>query len=84
MKILKLLPGLALSLLFLQANAQEAPKGFGKGKVTLADNTVVTGFIKDNIRKDASVTLLVNGQEKKTPWLGCCFSKTQCHSLPLP
>ena len=65
MKILKLLSGIALSLLFLQTNAQEAPKGFTKGKVTLADNTVVTGFIKDNIRKDASVTLLVNGKEKK-------------------
>jgi len=65
MKILKLLSGVALSLLFLQTNAQEAPKGFSKGKVTLADNTVVTGFIKDNIRKDASVTLLVNGKEKK-------------------
>ena len=65
MKILKLLPGIALSLLFLQTNAQEAPKGFGKGKVTLADNTVVTGFIKDNIRKDASVTILLNGKEKK-------------------
>ena len=65
MKILKLLSGVALSLLFLQTNAQEAPKGFGKGKVTLADNTVVTGFIKDNIRKDASVTILLNGKEKK-------------------
>jgi hypothetical protein len=65
MKILKLLPGIALSLLFLQANAQEAPKGFGKGKVTLADNAVVSGFIKDNIRKDASVTLLVDGKGKK-------------------
>ena len=65
MKILKLLSAAALSLLFLQTNAQEAPKGFTKGKVTLADNTIVTGFIKDNIRKDASVTLLVNGKEKK-------------------
>jgi len=65
MKILKLLSGVALSLLFLQTNAQEAPKGFSKGKVTLADNTVVTGFIKDNIRKDASVTILLNGKEKK-------------------
>jgi hypothetical protein len=65
MKILKLLSGVALSLLFLQTNAQEAPKGFSKGKVTLPDNTVITGFIKDNIRKDASVTLLVNGKEKK-------------------
>ncbi len=65
MKIFKLLPGLVLSLLFLQTNAQEAPKGFGKGKVVLADNTVVSGFIKDNIRKDASVTLMVDGKEKK-------------------
>ncbi len=65
MKILKLLSAAALSLFFLQTNAQEVPKGFSNGKVTLADNTVVTGFIKDNIRKDASVTLLVNGKEKK-------------------
>lgn len=65
MKILKLLSAAALSLLFLQANAQEAPKGFTKGKVTLADNTIVTGFIKDNMRKDASVTLLTDGKEKK-------------------
>lgn len=65
MKILKLLSGAALSLLFLQTNAQEAPKGFTKGKVTLADNSVVNGFIKDNIRKDASVVLLVDGKEKK-------------------
>ena len=65
MKILKLLSAAALSLLFLQTNAQDAPKGFTKGKVTLADNTVLNGFIKDNIRKDASVTLLVDGKEKK-------------------
>jgi hypothetical protein len=65
MKILKLLSGVALSLLFLQTNAQDATKGFTKGKVTLSDNTVVTGFIKDNIRKDASVVLLVDGKEKK-------------------
>lgn len=66
MKILKLVSGVALSLLFLQANAQtEAPKGFSNGKVVLPDNTIVTGFIKDNIRKDASVILLSNGKEKK-------------------
>jgi len=65
MKILKLLSAAALSLLFLKTNAQEAPKGFSKGKVTLTDNTVISGFIKDNIRKDASVILLVNGKEKK-------------------
>lgn len=66
MKILKLLSGVALSLLFLQTNAQtQAPKGFSEGKVVLPDNTIVSGFIKDNIRKDASVLLQVDGKEKK-------------------
>lgn len=66
MKIFKLIPALALSLFFLQATAQtEAPKGFSNGKVVLPDKTIVTGFIKDNIRKDASVLVLVDGKEKK-------------------
>jgi hypothetical protein len=66
MKIFKMLPTFILGLLFLQANAQtEAPKGFSKGKIVLPDNTVVTGFIKDNIRKDASVVMLSDGKEKK-------------------
>ena len=66
MKILKMLTGLVLSLFVLQATAQtEAPKGFSKGKIVLPDNTVINGFIKDNIRKDASVVMLSNGKEKK-------------------
>jgi hypothetical protein len=66
MKIFKLLPAFILSLFVLQATAQtEAPKGFSTGKVVLADNSVVSGFIKDNIRKDASVVILANGKEKK-------------------
>lgn len=65
MKLLKLLPAIACSLLLLQATAQDAPKGFTPGKITLADYSVVSGFVKDNIRKDASVTLLANGKEKK-------------------
>lgn len=65
MKILKLLPAFICSLFVLQATAQtEVPKGFSTGKVVLPDNTVVTGFIKDNIRKDASVVMLTDGKEK--------------------
>lgn len=65
MKILKTLSALLFSMAFLQAGAQtEAPKGFAKGKIVLPDNTVITGFIKDNIRKDASVTVLAGGKEK--------------------
>ncbi len=66
MKILKTLSAVVLSLALLQATAQtEAPKGFSKGKIVLPDNTVVAGFIKDNISKDASVTVLNGGTEKK-------------------
>ncbi len=66
MKILTMLPAVTLSLFFLQATAQtEAPKGFSKGKVVLPDNTIVSGYIKDNIRKDASVVMLTDGKEKK-------------------
>lgn len=65
MKILKMLSLAALSFIFLQAGAQtEVPKGFGNGKIILPDNTVVTGFIKDNIRKDASVIVFSDGTEK--------------------
>ena len=66
MKILKMFSALLLSLFVLQVTAQtEAPKGFSKGKIVLPDNTVVTGFIKDNIRKDASIVMLSDGKEKK-------------------
>ncbi|MBL7701811.1 MAG: hypothetical protein JNM14_06145 [Ferruginibacter sp.] len=59
MKTLKLVPAFILSLFVLQAKAQT------NGKITLADNTVLTGLVKDNIRKDASVVLIADGKEKK-------------------
>ena len=65
MKILKQLSAVALSLLFLQTNAQDAPKGFSKGNIVLPDNTSIGGLIKDNIRKDASVIVWIDGKEKK-------------------
>ncbi|MEO5945046.1 MAG: hypothetical protein ABIP30_12890 [Ferruginibacter sp.] len=42
------------------------PADFTKGSVTLADGKVVTGFIKDNMKKFASITFLDNeGNNKK-------------------
>jgi hypothetical protein len=65
MKILKALGSLTLSLLILQASAQQdAPKGFATGNIVLADNSVINGLVKDNMRNDASVILLENGKEK--------------------
>lgn len=45
----------------------EIPAGYTKGSVTLANGTVVTGFVKDNIKKSTSVGFLDNaGTGKKT------------------
>jgi hypothetical protein len=67
MKNLKVFLLLLLCSMFLQLNAQTPiPKGYKKGAVILADNSVLTGFIKDNIRSNASVTFISEpGQRKK-------------------
>ena len=58
----------ALGFAFLQAHAQnEPPKGFKKGTLVLTDNSVMAGYVKDNVRNNASVVLInVAGDKKKT------------------
>ncbi len=34
----------------------QAPEGFVKGAVTLSNGTVVTGFVKENIKKNAAIS----------------------------
>lgn len=52
-----------LSALNVQA---QAPADFAKGSITLADGSSITGFVKDNLKKDASVIYLDdNGNGKK-------------------
>ena len=78
MKSLKLFSSLALSLVLLQANAQtDAPKGFSKGTLVLTDNSTVSGYIKDNIRRDAAVILLQEGKEKN-------YTGTELVSVEIP
>jgi hypothetical protein len=64
MKILKVT---AVATLFaLNVNAQEAPEGFEKGSITLPDNTVAAGFVKENIRKGAAIWFIsASGGKKK-------------------
>ena len=63
MKFFKLFPIAAFMFFLVPAMAQtEAPKGYSKGSITLPDSTVITGYIKDNLKKDAVVTL----QDEKT------------------
>ncbi len=65
MKILKTAALAALMLVIVNANAQtEAPKGFKKGSVILADGSTQSGFIKDNMRGNASVSFTANNNKK--------------------
>jgi hypothetical protein len=56
------------SLFVLQAHAQtEAPKGFKKGSIVLADGSNLSGFVKDNMRSNAAVVFVTEaGANKKT------------------
>jgi hypothetical protein len=76
----KILQLFAITLL-LQANAyaqpapSTAPDGQANGQITLADNTVVSGSIKDNIRKKGEVILVTDG--KKTRYKAGEVSRVQ-------
>jgi hypothetical protein len=63
-----LLFSLLLPLVVTVTNAQtNIPAEYVKGSITLADGSVVTGYVKDNIKKSASVVYLDNaGTNKKT------------------
>lgn len=55
-----------LMLFFTPVVAQEQPAGFVNGSVTLADGSVLTGYIKDNLKKSASVQFIDSKGSKKT------------------
>ena len=71
MKIINALVFSIVSLVLSQANAQtEVPKGFKKGTIVLADGSSLPGFIKDNIRNNASVIFISEAGGKKKNYDG--------------
>jgi hypothetical protein len=66
MKILHTFIAIALSLPLSQADAQTGvPKGFKKGTIMLADGNTIPGFIKNNMRSEASIVFLGEAGGKK-------------------
>lgn len=67
MKITPFFLAMALFVLTATVNAQNStPEGYTKASITLADGTVQSGYIKDNIKKSASVTFIdESGNNKK-------------------
>jgi len=55
---------LALSLTSVKAQ-NEIPSGYTKGTITLADGAVLTGYVKDNLKKSAAVSFIDNAGKKK-------------------
>jgi hypothetical protein len=71
MKQLTFFAALFLTITSLQLQSQDtAPKGFTKGSVTLADNTILNGYIKDDIRSKAAVLLIPEAGGKKVTYDG--------------
>ncbi len=71
MKIQQILSIFIFSLSFVQLQAQEdIPKGFKKGSITLFDKTVLTGYVKENIRSNASIVFLNEDTKKKKNYDG--------------
>ncbi len=78
MKIVNLLTLSIVSLILTQANAQpEIPKGFKIGAVELADGSQISGFIKDNIRRDASLLFIAETGGKKTNYDGSALNAAE-------
>ena len=66
MKLLPIFTALLLTISFVPVKSQDAlPKGFAMGSVILADNSEVTGYIKDDIKNKASVVLIPAAGGKK-------------------
>lgn len=71
MKITQIFAAVAIvAVSFTSVKAQETPKGFDKGKVTLADGSVITGYVKEKIRGSASVIVISEGDSKKKTYSG--------------
>src|SRR6185369_10573621 len=67
-----------LGLISLQAVAQqEAPKGYKKGTLVLTDKSVMTGYVKDNIRNSASIIWLNETGDKKKTYDGSALSSAE-------
>lgn len=71
MKIVTTVIAVLFSFILPQLNAQpENPKGFKNAIIILADGSSLTGFVKENIRKNASITFTASGGGPKKNYDG--------------
>lgn len=82
MRIVNILTVCIVSLILSHANAQtEAPKGYKKGSIVLADGSPLSGFIKDNIRNSASVVFIRGSDGKKKNYDGTDLNAAEIEGI---
>ena len=73
---------MVLSLSFLVTQAQnEIPQGYTKGSLVLANGSTLSGYLKDNIRKDATVTFYNESDKKKKDYDGTDLNSVQIENV---
>ncbi len=71
MRKINLFTAAIFSIAFLQLHAQnEIQKKFGNGSIMLADSSVITGFIRENIRGNSSLSVITEAGGKKKTYNG--------------
>jgi len=71
MKIINALTVLFFSVVLLKANAQsDVPNGFKKGNIVTADGNLQSGYVKDNMRNNASIAFIPGADQKKKNYAG--------------
>ena len=78
MKILNTITAIALSLTAESTQAQTAiPQDYTKGTIVLADGSSIAGYLKDNMRKDATVSFYNEADKKKKDYDGSDITSLQ-------
>ena len=78
MKILNTITAIALSLTAVSAQAQTGiPQEYTKGTIVLADGSSIAGYLKDNMRKDATVSFYNESDKKKKDYDGSDITSLQ-------
>lgn len=60
----------AVAIILLVSVQAQAPQGFEMGTLTMADGSALSGYIKDNLKKDASVIFTSNDGDSKKKYNG--------------
>ncbi len=66
MKLFNALLTAACCIISTGIHAQnDIPKGFSKGNITLPGNTIVAGYVKDNLHSNGTISIITDGNDRR-------------------